>query len=387
MSETAPAPALQIDDLRPEAVLAAASRATGLDDYGDRSFVEGLGVLLDSLRAEGRLNLGGVAAQFQDMVRMLSNRLRFQRDLKAHPEILDEPIERPIVIIGLPRTGSSKLQRMIATDPGVQRLEVWRLMFPAPFSGNRLGSVGAAPDPRITLAEQIEAALTARYPGFMARHPMEAREPDEELWLLEMTFESPISSIKLRAPSHRAWIEGRPQRQPYAYMKSLLQYLQWQDGSARGRPWILKSPCHIGELPTLLELFPDATVVHCHRDPRTVITSFCSLLEITRKMNSDEVDLHELGADYNAYWGHETERGLVARRALGEDRVLDVYYDDIRLLAKNGLLIITACSRRHANCALFFLDDFLDRCWLMRWHRSRNLMLGLGLRYQGIHHL
>lgn len=313
-------------DFYPDVFLEEAARATGLDDYGDLAFLEGLDVFLQDLREEAGLNAQGVMAQYHDLLRLLSNRLGFQRDLKAHPEILDETIERPIIIMGLPRSGTTKLQRMLSADPGVQRLEMWRMQFPAPLPG----SGGMVPDPRIALAEQIEAVLRNHFPEVMARHPMEAREPDEELWLLEMTFETWMASLKTRAPNHRRWLRDRPQQKPYGYMKSLLQYLQWQDGGGRGRPWIMKSVIHIGELPTVLETFPDATIVHCHRDPQAIIGSFTSLIEFSRLTQCDSVNLAELGDDFNRFWAGEMNRNLDARAALGKDRILDFQYEDIR---------------------------------------------------------
>ena len=321
-------PGMSTEDLQAETVLAAASQATGLDDYGDPGFVEGLSVYLESLRTESRLSAQGAAMHYQDIVRILSNRLGFQRDLKQHPEILDEPIIKPIIILGLPRTGSSKLQRMLASDPGAQRLDMWRLQFPAPFPGSK----GVSPDPRIAMSEQIEAALISQFPEVMARHPMESHEVDEELWLLEMSFESLMTSIKTYAPKHRAWVEGHSQRNAYAYMRSLLQYLQWQDGGGiRGnRLWILKCVTHIGELPTVLETFPDATIVCTHRDPRKVITSFASLMDLVWKMYSDHVDSHELGNDFNQFWAKQTEKYIDACHTVEAGRILDVYFDDIQ---------------------------------------------------------
>lgn len=314
------------DDLHTEIVLEAARATTGLSDYGDMSFVEGLTIFLDDLRHESNLSRAGATAKFHDIVRMLSNRLIFQRDLARHPEILAGPIEKPIVIFGLPRTGTSKLQRMIAADPGVQRLEMWRLLFPAPFPG----AEGVIPDPRIAAAEQIEKQLITHFPQVMAGHPMETREPDEEWFLLEMTFESSLTSMTTRAPRHRAFHEERPQANAYAYMKSLLQYLQWQDGGAAGRPWILKSPAHIGQLKTLAETFPDATLVHCHRDPALTIPSLASLTRNSRLMHSDQVDAIELGADFLDFWSRQAERNLADRDLLGDRTIIDIAYEEIR---------------------------------------------------------
>jgi hypothetical protein len=110
----------------------------------------------------------------------------------------------------------------------------------------------------------------------------------------------------------------------------MLQYLQWQDGGGRGRPWIMKSPVHLGNLKLLFELFPDATVVHCHRDPRIVMPSFASLTEAGRRMGSDDVDLHELGAFVLDMWASATDRYLTDRGELGEEQIVDVEYERIR---------------------------------------------------------
>lgn len=198
--------------------MAAASAMTGLDDWGDDlECIVSLGILLADMRNTADLNDLGTASQAQDILRLLVNRLGFTRDLREHPEILDEELVPPIVILGLPRTGTSKLQRTIASDPGMQRLEVRRLLNPAPMPGD--------PQTRISLGEQFEAMLR-QAPEFMARHPMEAHEPDEDLWLMELTFDAPVASHRLHLPNHRKWIADR-QASAYAYMRTLLQYLQW----------------------------------------------------------------------------------------------------------------------------------------------------------------
>jgi len=163
----------------------------------------------------------------------------------------------------------------------------------------------------------------------MARHPMEAHEPDEDLWLMELTFDAPVASHRLHLPNHRKWIADR-QESAYAYMRTALQYLQWQDGGGRGRPWVLKSPMHIGQVAALHGLFPDATFVQCHRDVCTVLGSYCSLIEVARGMNSDVVDLPALGPDFAHFWGGYTSRNLEARASIPDLDIYDVDYKQIR---------------------------------------------------------
>jgi hypothetical protein len=307
--------------LERDALMSAAVATTGLDDWGDDTgFKDSLDVLLGDMRNTAGLNEIGIASQVQDVLRLLINRLGFTRDLREHPEILDENVAPPIVILGLPRTGTSKLQRTIASDPGIQRLEVWRLLNPAPMPGD--------PKTRIEIGEQFEAMLR-QAPAFMAAHPMEAHEPDEDLWLMEMTFDAPVPSHRLHLPNHRKWIADR-QDSAYAYMRTALQYLQWQDGGGRDRPWVLKSPMHIGQVAILYELFPDATFVQCHRDVYTVLGSYCSLLEVARGMNCDQVDLESLGPDFAQFWGAYTARNLAARAAIPGLDIYDVSFGEIR---------------------------------------------------------
>ncbi len=292
-----------LPSLEREALMSAAAASTGLD-----------------MRNTAGLNPVGVASQTQDVLRLLVNRLGFARDLRKHPEILDEELVPPIIILGLPRTGTSKLQRTLASDPGMQRLEVWRLLNLATKPGD--------PQTRIAIGEQFEAALR-QVPAFMAAHPMEAHEPDEDLWLMELTFDAPVASHRLNLPNHRRWIADR-QDTAYAYMRTALQYLQWQDGGGRGRPWVLKSPMHIGQVATLYDLFPDATFVQCHRDVHTVLGSYCSLIEVARGMNCDDVDLQSLGPDFAQFWGAYTARNLAARAAIADLDIYDVAFERIR---------------------------------------------------------
>ncbi|MCK9504282.1 MAG: sulfotransferase [Porticoccaceae bacterium] len=308
-----------------EELLAAACKETGLEDFGDTQFMEGLSIFVDAVRKEANLNAVGRQMVSGGIIRILSNRLRYQRDIKEHPEILKEKIVKPIIITGLPRTGTTKLQRVISADPGVQRLDFWKVIFPAPFSGEKPGN----PKPRIDAAIQFEAMFSKQFPESMARHPMEALEPDEELHMMEMSYECIISWLFSRTPSYYDYVSKSDQRATYKITHAMLQYLQWQGGSNADRPWIMKSPVHLGALPVLLETFPDAVLVHCHRDPRDVIPSFASLIEEHRKIGSDIVDPKEIGRDILEYWSDQMNLNLQARETLPSDRILDINYKDI----------------------------------------------------------
>ncbi len=308
-----------------EGLLAAASATAGLDDFGDRHFVTGLTRLVEAMPGNALLNGLGEQLVYGGAINLLVNRLRYVRDVKQHPEILQEKIVKPIIVLGLPRTGTSKLQRVMSSDPQVQRMDYWRTTNPAPFPGEERGN----PKGRIEAAQAVEQMLTTMFPGWQARHPTEALEPDEELHLMHGSFECMISWLFARAPSFYDYIMQCDQRPMYRHLHAQMQYLQWQDGGARGRPWIMKSPVHINALSVLLETFPDAVLVHCHRDLQKVLPSFASLIEHARKIGSDHVDPRVVGREMFDYWATALDRYLAERDQLPTDRILDVRFDEV----------------------------------------------------------
>ena len=158
-----------------DGLLAAATAQAGLDDFGDRHFITGLSKFIESANDDAQLNPLGEQMVYGGILNLLINRLRYVQDIKDHPEILSEKIIKPIIILGLPRTGTSKLQRVLSADPEVQRMDYWRTINPAPFPDEEPGH----PKGRIEAALAVEEMLSTQFPGWMARHPTEALEPDE----------------------------------------------------------------------------------------------------------------------------------------------------------------------------------------------------------------
>lgn len=308
-----------------EGLLAAASAAAGLSDFGDRHFLTGLTKLVEALPKEAQLSLLGEQMVYGGIIKLLVNRLRYVEDIKQHPEILNEKIVAPIIVLGLPRTGTTKLQRVLSADPQVQRMDYWRITNPAPFPGEEPGN----PTGRIEEAKAVEHMLATQFPGWMARHPTEGLEPDEELHLMHGSFECMISWLFARVPSYYEYISRCDQRPMYRHLHAQMQYLQWQDGGARGRPWICKSPVHTGALDVLLETFPDAVLVHCHRDVQKILPSIASLIEQARRIGSDHVDTKVLGDEMLEYWGKSLDRYLEIRETLRADRIMDVQFEEV----------------------------------------------------------
>lgn len=306
-------------------LLAAARASAGLEDFGDPHFMKGLAVLVEGFKNEAGLSPIGEQMAFGGLLNMLVNKLRYVRDIKRHSEILDEKITRPIVILGLPRTGTTKLLRILGTDPQAQAMTYWRMMNPAPFPDEEPGN----PQGRIEAAKAAVAMLTEQFPGFIARHPTEALQPDEEVLLMQGSFEHVVTWLFARMPSFYDHAMNGDMRPQYRFLRSQMQYLQWQDGGARGRSWVLKSPCHTGFVDVLLETFPDAVLVHCHRDVNQLLPSIAGLVEEMRRIHSDHVDRKALGDDMLMYFGRLMDRYLQLRDELPKERVLDVRYDEV----------------------------------------------------------
>jgi hypothetical protein len=307
-------------------LIAAARRRTGLTRFDGEAFREPLVRLLDAIEHEARLTATGRLITRTRLVGILQNRLRAQALFEQHPEILDERVEAPVFIVGLQRTGTTMLQRLLAADPGLRALASWEALNPAPLA-RRLWQ---RRDPRIDQAVRGEKGLRYLAPDFFAIHPVEAEAPEEEVILLDHSFLSTVAEAILRVPSFAAWLEEQDQTPAYEYLKKMLRLLQWQ---ARADRWILKTPHHLEWLDTLLEVFPDARIVQTHRDPVKTLASFCSMIAHGRGVFSDEVDPHEVGAHWSRKTHRQIHRAMAARDAAtargGGAAFLDVSYYDL----------------------------------------------------------
>jgi hypothetical protein len=306
--------------------IAAAVAEAGSDDFGDPLFVDDVRAYLDAITTEANISpVGGLG--LQHLVHgLLVNRLRYHADLTAHPEIADEDVSDPIVVAGLFRTGTTKLQRMLSSDPGVQELTFWRLLNVAPLPA----AVPGEPDPRIAIARDYIDALASQSPEFMAAHPWIVDEPDEDSLLLWLTFDHLAGGSVGYIPTFVERVQARDQRRNYDYLAGVLRYMQWQDGGRRDRPWVLKSPTHVGSIEAILAAFPRATIAFCHREPAVIVPSFVRLFEIFWGLFGNAVDPREVGRPMLELWSAEMLKGLEQRDRLGDDRrIIDIYYDDI----------------------------------------------------------
>jgi len=305
-----------------DGLVAAARKKSGLQRFDDEAFREPLAMLLDSVEREAALTPLGRFITGSRIVGVLCNRLRAQALFERHPQILDEPITAPLFIVGLQRTGTTMLHRLLAADPGLRALLSWEALNPAPLTRRPWHRR----DPRMRTAEVAERALAYLAPDFFAIHPVEAHAPEEEVILLDYSFLSTVAEATLHVPSYAAWLERQDQTPAYAYLKKLLQLLQWQNRKER---WLLKTPHHLEWLDTLFAVFPDAKIIQTHRDPLKTLASFCSMIAHGRGVFSDAVDPLEVGA----HWAKKTQRmvgrALATRERLGDASFIDVSYYDL----------------------------------------------------------
>jgi Sulfotransferase family len=319
-------------DLDPDRLMQAAEDATGLSDYGNRFFIE---PLTDQLRRAARevdFTEAGLQQQKADTLRYLINRLRTQEDIRRHPDILDEDVSDPIIIIGLPRSGTTKTQRMMSAAPEVQKLYAWRIMNPARFPNVRPGQ----PDPRLEAGG--DDFLSGKRQSILgAGHEMGAQLVDSDIALFEQSFDLHVLGLTPRLPLFALdqWAPGvadtRGDREAYAYLRTLLKYLQWQDGGKRHRPWILKSIIHHAHMDTALQTFPRATFIHTQRDPRDSVASFAKLQYAAFNTRSRNIDKHWMGQRVLDYCALGMARYMDARDRLKlDDRIVDLKYEDVR---------------------------------------------------------
>jgi hypothetical protein len=309
--------------LEPEELLGSAVEQTGLDDFGDSRCREPLAVLCGALRTEAGLSPAGVTSVWSQLVALLKNRLLVEDVLERHPEIHALRIERPIIIAGLPRTGTTHLHNLMSSDPALRSLPYWESLEPVLPESERQRR--HEPDPRIARTEQALGVLNTALPHFRRMHEMTTHHVHEEIQLLAIDFSTMLFETMAVMPSWRDWYTSTDQSPAYRYLEKVLKVLQWQRGGVR---WVLKSPQHLEQFRPLTAIFPDATFVVTHRDPVSITASLATMVSYTARLSHERVDPHRIGR----YWADRIEDMLHAcvdeRDVLPADRSLDVRFDE-----------------------------------------------------------
>lgn len=310
-------------DLRSEAVLGAAMAQTGLTDFGSPDFRERLDLITACMREDADLSPMGRVTNFLMLVRFAANRLRVEDLVKRHPEILAERIERPLIVAGLARSGTTHLLNLLSCDTRLRSLPYWEALEPVPVPGESPGPDGA--DPRLARCRQAVAAQDVVMPMFKLMFNLQPERTHEEIELLALDFSTMFIENLGLFPRWRDYYTSHDQEPHYRYLKKVLQVLQWLK---RGERWLLKSPQHLEQFGTLMKVFPDATVVVTHRDPVATVTSMATLSVYSARMSRDPVRPAEIAG----YWAERIEQMLRAcvrdRALLPEAQSMDLRFHD-----------------------------------------------------------
>jgi hypothetical protein len=307
-----------------DTLVAQACEAAGSDDFGEPDgWRDGLARLTDGLVNEAHLSDLGVEIAVMDIVGPLTNRLRITQWRKEHPELATAPIERPIFIVGQPRTGTTILFDLLAQDPELRPPLTWEVDAPWPVPQPETYET----DPRIA---QIQANLEMSeqiVPGLLTHHPMGALLPQEDVRIWAGQFCSMIFPVQYRLPSYSRWmLYDADHRNAYRYHRIFLQHLQ---SGVPGR-WLLKSPAHLWQLDTLVGEYPDAVIVQTHRDPLNVISSIAALTQHVRRLASEHSDIGECARQSREEIVVGLERSMKVRDSgvLAPGQLVDVQFAD-----------------------------------------------------------
>lgn len=310
-------------DMSVEGVLSAARERSGLADFGATDFIERLQLWVDCINADTPLVTAARYQAWEQMVLYATNRLQLEDLLKKHPEILDITIDRPIMIAGLPRSGTTNLVNMIAADPRLRSAQLWETMAPFPLPGEQPGPIEESP--RYKLVQEMWGAYNEVLPHMNAIHEMYPDHVHENIEFQSMDFSSYAIEWRARMPRWSRYYFEHDQTPHYAYEKKMLQALTWMRGPNR---WITKSPPHMENLVPLHTVFPDATVVITHRDPIAVIQSALTLLAYWDRLRRTEADLPGLAE----HWIWRIEQMLRAavrdHDTLPQNQIVDVIFHE-----------------------------------------------------------
>ncbi len=318
-AEMAAAVSLEPDRLVHDAIAATG----GLDDFGPDGWQEPLEVLTGAYRGEAGLSRFGTVSSHAPLVQILSNRLLLEDLVRRRPEVLDRRVETPIVIAGLPRTGTTHLHNLLAADPALRSLPYWEAIEPLPAPSDPPGSI----EPRVERCAGGLAMSDLFIPEMQRMHEMTAWHTHEEIHLLAMDCSTMFFDTLAPMPTWREYYRSSDQTPHYRYLDRVLRVLQHVRPA--GTRWVLKSPQHLEQLGPLDAVFPDATVVLTHRDPGDVVVSMTTMIAYSARLHLEVVDPPALGRHWTALLTDLLGACVAERDLLPPDRSLDVRFDDL----------------------------------------------------------
>jgi len=305
-------------------IVRAAARAAKSDHFGDESFLDALPVLSDSISREADLSWLGRVMFRQQLLGFLQNRFSVYRYRAAHPEVAGVPIERPLFVVGYPRTGTTILFNLLAQDPANRAPLSWEVQFPDPPPQGETFST----DPRIDKARKYFGYMDTMAPSLASIHEVGAEVPQECMPIVAQTMLGPQFNVTFNVPSYQAWVDQQSHAPAYTYHRHYLEHLQSKHMKDR---WVLKSPTHLHSLDALLAEYPDARFIITHRDPAKTMPSLASLYYVIRGLASDSVDPHALGQQVMEWWATAADLSMAARDKHTDkaDQFIDIQFEEI----------------------------------------------------------
>ena len=349
--------------LNPDRLMDLARRRTGLEDFGPADFQEPFRLLVECFNTEARLNFIGRLSARTYLLQLLENRLRLEEDRNRHPEIARQEIKAPVVILGLPRTGSTLLFELMAQNHALRVPMSWEVMLPSPPP--RMETFQT--DPRIGKAQRMFDWVDRIAPDFKHIHEVGACRPQECLPITAQAFRSIQFHTTYNVPTYQAWLNTADLTPAYDYHRRMLQHFQ---AFGPGGIWLLKAPAHLFGIEALFRIYPDARIVQTQRDPVEVIGSISSHCVSLRQAFSEHLDLDTIGSTWCWLWSLGLERTLKFRRDHPEltHRFVDFDYED--LMANP----VASVRRIHERFGLPFDREALGRVrdYLVAHPRNRH---------------
>jgi hypothetical protein len=336
--------------LEEERLLRAARKQTGLEDFGGEEFREGLRRLVASLNEDAQLNVLGRISARTTLLTSLRNRLQLRDHRKQHPQVADQEVRGPLFILGLPRTGTTVLFNLLALDPANRAPLAWEVEMPCPPPREET----YRSDPRIEKMEKQFANLSRMAPNLYTIHEFGAELPQECVAITGHEFLSVQFHIIFNVASYQEWLNRQSAVPALRLHKRFLQHLQSEYARER---WVLKTPGHLAVIDDLLEVYPDARIIHAHRNPVDVMPSIASLSYTLRGITTDVLDPHFVGRQQTELWAGHLERALRARERTRDraEQFFDVQFEDV---AKDPIAVI---ERSYAHFAIPFHDATRQR--------------------------
>ncbi len=306
--------------LKTDLLVKRAIRKTGLQDFGDMAFRDGLEILTTEVNDQAQLSQIGQIAAYYNLLDHLCVRLQLVDFRKRRPQVTRQTIKRPLFITGLPRTGTTILYELIAQDPSIRSPASWEVTKPIPPPKK----LSYASDTRIKHVDRMLALAEKLSPGFKAIHTIGARLPQECVYILASHFISEQFGYMYNIPKYRSWALNQDMTASYRWHANFLQHLQIDFGEGR---WVLKAPAHLAYLRYLVAQYPDAAIVWAHRRPLDAISSFSSLVCKLRSGFSDFVNPITIGEHEARHFSKIVKAGISDRNAMDDRQIFDVRFN------------------------------------------------------------